>query len=420
MADDERPLSAPRGTFDLFPPQTWERLALTRLFFELTGAAGYEPVETPVFEHTEVFERGVGEASEVVTKQMYTFTDLGGRSLTLRPEGTAGVVRAVLERGTERAALPFKLSYAGWMFRQERPQKGRYRQFFQLGIETIGTEDPRADAEVVELGARLLAVAGVEARLLVNSIGHPDASCRSGYVDDLAAFLRRVQDELAPEDRARIATNPLRTFDSKEEATRRALAAAPLLAERLCDACRKHFDEVLALLGDAGVAFELEPRLVRGLDYYTRTAFEFVAEDLGAQATVLAGGRYDGLSEQLGGPRLPGVGFAAGLERMLLASRGIEDAAPAPDVYVVALGERAQRAAFALATSLRAQGLGVLFDLAGRGLKGQLKDAARVGARYAALLGDDELAAGEVTLKDLFSGEQERVAMDELAGRLGR
>lgn len=418
MTGDERSLSAPRGTFDLFPPQTWERLAVTRLFFDLAGRAGYGPVETPAFEHTEVFERGVGATSEVVTKQMYTFSDLGGRSLTLRPEGTAGVMRAVLERGTERAALPIKLSYAGWMFRQERPQKGRYRQFFQLGIEAIGTEDARADAEVIEIGARLLRAAGVETTLLVNSIGHPDRSCRSGYVERLAGFLRAVAGELAPDDRARIETNPLRTFDSKEERTQRALAGAPLISDHLCDACRKHFDEVLALLADAGVACEVEARLVRGLDYYTRTAFEFVAGDLGAQATVLAGGRYDGLSEQLGGPRLPGVGFAAGLERMLLASAGIADAAPALDVYVVALGERAQRAAFRLVTELRAGGLGAELDLAGRGLKGQLKDAARAGARFAALLGDDELAAGEVTLKDLASGEQERVALDELAGRL--
>lgn len=418
MAGEERSLSAPRGTFDLFPPETWERLAVTRLFFDLAGRAGYGPVETPVFEHTEVFERGVGATSEVVSKQMYTFGDLGGRSLTLRPEGTAGVMRAVLERGAERAALPIKLSYAGWMFRQERPQKGRYRQFFQLGIEAIGTEDARADAEVIELGARLLRAAGVDARLVVNSIGHPDGSCRAAYVERLAAFLRRVANELAPEDRARVDTNPLRTFDSKEERTKRALQAAPLISEHLCDACRKHFDDVLALLADVGIGCEVEPRLVRGLDYYTRTAFEFVAQGLGAQATVLAGGRYDGLSEQLGGPRLPGVGFAAGLERMLLAGAGMAEAAPVLDVYVVALGERAQRAAFRLVTELRAAGLGADLDLAGRGLKGQLKDAARAGARFAALLGDDELGAGEVTLKDLVSGAQQRVGLAELAGRL--
>jgi histidyl-tRNA synthetase len=377
------------------------------------GQAGYAPVDTPIFEHTEVFERGVGETSEVVNKQMYTFTDLGGRSLTLRPEGTAPVMRAVLEHGLDRGPLPVKLAYVGPMFRQERPQKGRYRQFSQLGIESIGSDSPAVDVEVIEVGRRFLEEAGVEARLLLNSIGHVDSSCRGGYLDTLRGWLEDNADRLGKDDRERFKLNPLRTFDSKDAQTQEVLVDAPLITDHLCDACGEHFEEVKALLDVVGVTYELDPRLVRGLDYYTRTAFEFVAGELGAQNAVGGGGRYDGLAEALGGKPLPGIGFALGLDRIVLARRddeGAEVASPI-EVYIVSLGDDARRAALGLATRLRVAGIGTDLDLAGRGMKGQMKDADRSGARWCVILGDEELAQQSATLKDLRSGEQSSVPL---------
>jgi histidyl-tRNA synthetase len=406
---------APRGTYDLMPPESWRWQDATRVALDSFARAGYAPVETPAFEHTEVFERGVGEASEVVGKQMYTFADRGGRSLTLRPEGTAPVMRAVLEHGLYRGPLPLKLSYASHMFRQERPQKARYRQFLQVGIECIGSEAPLADAEVIEVGYRYLVDMGVETRPLLNSIGHPDDSCRNAYLKVLVEFLEANESSLAPADRERVRTNPLRTFDSKEADTIATMEAAPLISDHLCHQCREHFEEVQDLLGGAGVSIELEPRLVRGLDYYTRTAFEYIAAGLGSQDAVGAGGRYDRLAEALGGPRLPGIGFALGVDRILLAaSNGAHEAGARADVYLVCLGPDAERAGFSLATRLRARGVSAQLDLAGRGLKGQMKDAARSGARRALIIGDTELAARRATVKDLTTGDQEEVSFEEV------
>ncbi|MFN2388737.1 MAG: histidine--tRNA ligase [Actinomycetota bacterium] len=415
MTEASTELRAPRGTRDLLPPQSWRWRRVVNLADEIFTAAGYAPIDTPVFEATELFERGVGETSEVVTKQMYTFTDLGGRSLTLRPEGTAPVMRAVLEHGLERGRLPVKVSYAGPMFRQERPQKGRYRQFFQVGIEAIGSEAPLVDAEVIELGVRFYRAAGVDATLLLNSIGHVDPSCRSRYLEILAGFLTDRRADLAAPDRDRVESNPLRTFDSKEPATVAVMAGAPSIADHLCPACRDHFDEVQGLLSDLDVAFTLEPRLVRGLDYYTRTTFEWVAGGLGSQNAVGGGGRYDGLSETLGGPRLPGIGIAPGIDRILLAlEQGKPYEPPTIRAYVVALGDGAGRPALRLATDLRRAGVATDLDLAGRSMKGQMKDAARSGARFAIILGDQEVARGEATVKDLESGAQRTVAAAEV------
>jgi len=411
MSDQPTSFSAPRGTRDLLPPESWRwhrvfDLALNRVF----GPAGYEPMDTPIFEHTEVFERGVGEASEVVTKQMYTFDDRGGRSLTLRPEATAGIVRAVLENRLDKGSLPVKLLCWGPMFRQERPQKGRYRQFTQIDIEAIGSEGPAIDAEIIELAARFLNEAGVEWRLLLNSIGHMDASCRLGYLEALVDYLRTHESHLAPEDRERIEANPLRAFDSKEGATIAVMKGAPAITEHLCENCERHFDEVRRMLDALDLVYTIDPTLVRGLDYYTRTAFEFVSDDLGAQSTVLGGGRYDGLAESLGGGHLPGIGFALGVDRLLLASHTLNEWQPRPvAVFVVAVGDRAGREALPLVTELRRAGIGADWDLMGRGMKGQMKGADRSGARWAAILGDDELDAGELTLKDLETGEQERI-----------
>jgi histidyl-tRNA synthetase len=420
MSDQPTSFSAPRGTRDLLPPESWRwhrvfDLALNEIF----GPAGYEPVDTPIFEHTEVFERGVGEASEVVTKQMYTFEDRGGRSLTLRPEATAGIVRAVLENRLEKGSLPVKVVSWGPMFRQERPQKGRYRQFTQIDIEAIGSEGPAIDAEVIELAARFLSEAGTECRLLLNSIGHLDESCRLGYLRKLVDFLRAHEDELAEDDRSRVDENPLRAFDSKEEMTIAVMKGAPAITDHLCDDCARHFEKVRTMLDDLSIDYVVEPTLVRGLDYYTRTAFEFVSDDLGAQSTVLGGGRYDGLAESLGGSHLPGIGFALGVDRLIMASPTLKQWQPRNvAVYVVALGDRARAEALPLVTELRRAGIGADWDLMERQMKGQMKAADRSGARWAAIVGDDELEAGEVTLRDLVSGEQKRVARGELLDRV--
>lgn len=411
--------SAPRGTRDILPPESWSWQKVVRYAMDSFSLAGYAPIETPMFEQTEVFERGVGATTEVVGKQMYTFDDRGGRSLTLRPEGTAPVVRAVLEHNLHRGALPVKLSYEGPMFRQERPQKGRYRQFYQLGIEAIGSDLPAVDAEVIDVAMRFYAGIGLQVSLKLNSIGHVDEECRLAYAKALVEFLRAREGELAEEDRERVDTNPMRTFDSKEKPTQRVMRDAPLITDHLCASCREHYALVKGHLDSVGITYEEEPRLVRGLDYYTRTAFEFVAGGLGSQDAVGGGGRYDGLAEVLGGPPVPGIGFALGLDRIMLSLGETEAAPPAPVVaYVVALGDEAAGAVFPLVTRLRAAGIGTDFDVMGRGMKGQMKDADRSGARYAVILGEDELASGEATVKDLTSGDQQRVPLDRLEERL--
>ena len=418
MAQEDISFSAPRGTRDLLPPESWEWQRITRFALDQFALAGYAPVETPAFEQTEVFERGVGQTSEVVNKQMYTFKDQGDRSLTLRPEGTAPVVRAVLEKNMHRGALPVKLSYASWMYRQERPQKGRYRQFFQLGIEAMGSDHPAVDAEVIEVAQRFYDGIGLESELKLNSIGHPDESCRLGYNKVLVEYLRERVQELAPEDRQRIETNPLRTFDSKEEKTHAVMDGAPVITDHLCSACAEHYEDVKSLLGSIEVAYQEDPRLVRGLDYYTRTAFEFVAGGLGSQDAVGGGGRYDGLAETLGGPHVPGIGFALGLDRIVLALAQDEEELRVPvRAYVVAVGQAAPRA-LEIATRLRRAGIGTELDLVGRSMKGQMKDADRSGARFAVIVGDAELAAGEATVRDLVSGDQHKVPLDRLEEKL--
>jgi histidyl-tRNA synthetase len=418
MADDSRVFSAPRGTQDLLPPESWGWQYLNRLAMDMFARAGFAPIITPDFEHTELFERGVGNESEVVTKQMYTFPDRAGRSLTLRPEGTAPVMRAVLEHGLHRGALPIKLAYCQAMFRYERPQKGRARQHFQAGVEGIGSENPLLDAEVIELSTRFLSEAGLEPVLLLNSIGHEDPACRQGYIKVLLGFLHEHEAGLASDDRQRIDTNPLRTFDSKEERTLAVMRDAPLLSDYMCDACRDHFGQVQSALEDLGVGFELEPRLVRGLDYYTRTTFEYQVNGLGTQSAVGGGGRYDGLSEALGGPRLPGIGFGLGLERILLALEGVHKSTNSGEgrveVYIVALGSEAERAALKVATDLRRAGIGADFDLMARSMKGQMKDASRSGARWAVILGEEEMANGTATLKHLGSTDQKIVPMSDV------
>ena len=410
--------SAPKGTYDLLPPRGEVFLAVREALAAPARRAGYRYVETPVFEDTALFERGVGASTDVVTKEMYTFEDRGGRSVTLRPEGTAGALRAALEAGLHKGQLPAKLWYSGSYFRYERPQAGRYRHFSQVGIEAIGTSDPALDAEVIWLAAEGYRTLGLtQVRLLVNSLG--DVTCRPVYRERLQAFLAGL--DLDAETRRRAEVNPLRVLDDKRPQVARQLADAPYVADSLCDACREHHEAVLGLLTDLGVAFEPAPRLVRGLDYYTRTTFEFLHDGLGAQSAVGGGGRYDGLSEEIGGPELPGIGWALGVDRTVLAldAEGVELAVPPTcAVFFVPLGEAARRRSALLVAELRRAGIAADLAYGDRGMKGAMKAADRSGASYAVVLGDRDLEAGEAQLKNLHAHDQIGVPLDDLIATL--
>ncbi|HEU4905197.1 MAG TPA: histidine--tRNA ligase [Solirubrobacterales bacterium] len=403
---------APRGTFDVLPADGQVRRKIEATAAAVLARAGYEPIATPAFEDTELFERGVGRSTDIVRKEMFTFEDKGGRSLTLRPEGTAPICRAYLEHGMHKLAQPVKLSYAGPFFRHERPQAGRFRQFHQLGLEAIGTDSPLADAEAIMLLAELLAelgVPGVELRL--GSLGSPAA--RAAYLEDLKAHLRAHEGELSEDVRERIEINPLRAFDADDEGTRAVMASAPTIVDRLEGEDAEHFAAVRALLDAAGVAYEIDPTLVRGLDYYTRTIFSFVCSGLGAQSEVGGGGRYDGLIEQLGGPPTPAIGWAAGIERIMLAL-GEDGAEPERTIFISHSAEDSTRA-IVLAAELRKAGLAAELDLAGRSVKGQFKHANRIGADLVVVL-----AEGGAELRDMDSGEQEPVDSGSLVAEIER
>lgn len=399
-------LQAPKGTYDLLPEEAILRDALIeRIAAPAFAKAGYGRIDTPIFEDTAVFARGVGESTDVVSKEMYSFTDQGDRSLTLRPEGTAPVCRAYVEHGMHKLPQPVKLWYHGPFFRQEAPQAGRFRQFVQIGAEALGSDDPALDAESIVLLARLLDAAGAAGtRLRIGSLGSGPE--RAAYGDQLKAFLRSREGELSEDVKARIDLNPLRAFDAKHEGTQQVMKDAPLLIDAISADDRAHFDEVLALLDAAGVAYEIDSSLVRGLDYYTRTVFEFTSDRLGAQSGVGGGGRYDGLVEMLGGPATPGIGWASGVERILAAAESEERPSQNTDVYI-ALDDGADRtAAFALLLKLRDEhGLAAQIELAGRSLKGQLKAASRTGAAQLVLFGG-ERAQYDAAVKNLQTGEQ--------------
>jgi histidyl-tRNA synthetase len=395
-------LQAPRGTFDVLPEDGARRLALRRLTDDLLS--GYGVVETPVFESTELFERGVGDTTDIVEKEMFTFDDQGGRSVSLRPEGTAGVCRAYLEHGMHKLPQPVKLRYWGPFFRYEAPQAGRYRQFTQVGIEAIGSDDPSLDAEVILLLAELLEKARVRGvRLRISSLGTPES--RRAYSDELRAHLREREDQLSDDVRGRLDRNPLRAFDSDHPGTQAAIADAPRLLDRLDEDDAAHFAAVRALLDAAGQQYEVDPTLVRGLDYYTRTVFEFSSDALGAQSQLGGGGRYDGLIEQLGGAPTPGVGWAAGIERILLAG---DLAADEPGTHVFVAGTAGTGKSFALLRFLVGAGMSAEMEQAGRSLKGQLKQANRLGAAYTVIVGDDGFE-----VKDMATGEQRAVDSPE-------
>ena len=398
---------APRGTFDVLPDDSAARSEVFAAAASIFARAGYGRIETPAFEDTELFARGVGEATDIVAKEMFSFADQGGRELTLRPEGTAPICRAYVEHGMHKLPQPVKLWYWGPYFRHERPQAGRFRQFSQVGLEAIGSDSPLLDAEAIILLHELLSALGVPGvRLRLGSLGSPAA--RGAYREELIAHLRAHQAELARDVRERIDANPMRAFDSDDEATRAVMAAAPTMLERLDGEDAEHFAAVRELLGHAGVPFELDATLVRGLDYYTRTVFEFTCDDLGAQSGLGGGGRYDGLVADLGGPDTAAVGWAAGIERILLA---LDRPAPAAamDVFVVAAEAQRERA-LAAVTELRRAGYAADLDLAGRSSKGQMKQADRSGAGRAVVIDED----GAARLRDMTTGEEREIALGGL------
>ncbi|MFE3641756.1 histidine--tRNA ligase [Streptomyces sp. NPDC059169] len=410
---------APKGTYDLLPPDSATYLAVREAIAAPLRNSGYGYVETPGFENVELFARGVGESTDIVTKEMYAFETKGGDKLALRPEGTASVLRAALEANLHKTGnLPVKLWYSGSYYRYERPQKGRYRHFSQVGAEAIGAEDPALDAELIILADQAYRSLGLsDFRILLNSLG--DKECRPVYRDALQGFLRGL--DLDEDTRRRVDINPLRVLDDKRESVQKQLVGAPLLRDYLCDACKASHEEVRELLTAAGVTFEDDEKLVRGLDYYTRTTFEFVHDGLGSQSAVGGGGRYDGLSEMIGGPALPSVGWALGVDRTVLAlqAEGIElDIPAATSVFAVPLGEEARRVLFGLVTELRKAGVAADFSFGGKGLKGAMKNANRSGARYAVVAGERDLAEGVVQLKDMQSGEQSAVALTGLVAEI--
>ncbi|MCZ0727076.1 histidine--tRNA ligase [Mycolicibacterium iranicum] len=405
---------APKGVPDYLPPDSAEFVAVRSGLLDAARRAGYGDIELPIFEDTALFARGVGESTDVVSKEMYTFADRGERSVTLRPEGTAGVMRAVIEHGLDRGALPVKLCYSGPFFRYERPQAGRYRQLQQVGIEAIGVDDPALDAEVIavaDAGFRSLGLDGF--RLEITSLG--DDSCRPQYRELLQEFLFKL--DLDEETQARARLNPLRVLDDKRPHVREMTADAPVMLDHLSDAAKQHFDTVLAHLDALSVPYVINPRMVRGLDYYTKTTFEFVHDGLGAQSGIGGGGRYDGLMAQLGGRDLSGIGFGLGVDRALLALRAegktVGETARV-DVYAVPLGGDAKVRLAVLGAQLRAAGVRVDVAYGDRSLKGAMKGADRSGATIALVAGDRDLEAGTIGVKNLSTGEQVNVAIDDV------
>ncbi|HEY0537282.1 MAG TPA: histidine--tRNA ligase [Actinoallomurus sp.] len=409
---------APKGVNEYFPPRSAAYLAARDAFAATAARAGYSYLELPIFEDTRLFARGVGESTDVVSKEMYTFEDRGGRSLTLRPEFTVGVLRSVLQHGLHKGELPVKVWATGPAFRYERAQAGRYRQFYQVDLEAIGSEDPAVDVETIALAWDWYRELGLtQLTLNLNSLGCRE--CRPVYRAALQEFLRAL--DLDEDTRARVEINPLRVLDDKRPGVRAQVENAPLVTDYLCGTCKAHHDKVRELLADLSIPWVDEPRLVRGLDYYTRTTYEFDHPLLGAQSGIGGGGRYDGLSEDIGGPALPGIGFGLGLDRTVIAMEREQVAAAASTgvaVYGVPLGEEAHRRVFGLVAELRRAGIAADMSYDGKKVKGAMRGADRSGAAYAMIIGERDLAEGAAQLKDLRSGEQEAVPLDRIAGVL--
>lgn len=407
---------APKGTQDILPRDSRKWQYVEELLMEVAKLFGFLELRTPTFEHTELFSRGVGASTDVVQKEMYTFTDKGNRSVTLRPEGTAGMARAAIQNGLFNAALPLKVSYLINCFRYEKPQAGRLREFHQFGAEVYGSDSPACDAEVIAMVSEMFDTLGIkELRLELNSIGCH--ACRAEYHKKLTEYFAARTDELCDTCKARLAKNPMRILDCKNPDCAKLAKDAPKVLDYICEDCRTHFEGVKARLDALEIEYIINPTIVRGLDYYTRTVFEFISESIGAQGTVCGGGRYDGLVEELGGQSLSGVGFAMGIERLLKVMEAAECEFPKDTectIYVGSIGETAAIKALTLVHSLRREGFYAECDVSGRSVKAQMKYADKLGCRFSCILGDNELAAGRATVKDMKKGSSAEVAFDEL------
>ncbi len=412
---------AVKGTNDILPADSHNWQFVEGKLLDIARLYGFKEIRVPVFEHTEVFLRSVGDTTDVVQKEMYTFDDKGGRSITLRPELTAGVIRSAIEKGLVNGALPVKVCYIGGCYRYEKPQAGRLREFHQFGVECLGAAAPSADAEVIALARQVLKSVGIEKiSLEINSIGCPE--CRKAYHAALKEYFSAKTDELCATCCDRLERNPMRILDCKSPVCSEIAAKAPVVLDYLCDDCREHFEQVKAHLTAAGIEYTVNPHIVRGLDYYTRTVFEFVSGDIGAQSTVCGGGRYDGLVSQMGGPSVPSLGFGMGLERlmMVLENQGTElPLAPTCDLYIATMGEKAGIKAFQICSELREEGYSAETDICARGLKAQMKFANKISAKYSLVLGDNEIENGKAKLKDMAEGTETEIKLDEIVEELG-
>ena len=408
---------APKGTQDLLPSQSHKNQYVESQMLEIAGNFGYKEIRTPVFEHTELFQRSVGDTTDVVQKEMYTFKDKGDRSITLRPEGTAGAARAFLEHGLFNEPLPQKVCYLTSCYRYEKPQAGRLREFHQFGVECFGTAEPSADAELISLADSIFAFLGVTGLSLeINSIGCPE--CRANYHKALKDYFFEHKDKLCPTCLERLDRNPMRILDCKSPICSEIAAGAPVVIDYICEDCARHFDSVKKYLDAMNISYVINPRIVRGLDYYTRTVFEFVSGQIGAQGTVCGGGRYDGLIDELGGAKTPSLGFGMGIERLLLLMEAQGVAFPEAkvcDIFIASAGEEAGLKAAAIAFDMRNSGISVMTDISGRSVKAQMKFADKMKARYTAVIGGNELESGKVTVKNMSTGETVEASLDTLA-----
>ena len=409
-------INIPKGTKDVLPQDSYKWQYVEGTARKISELFNVKEIRTPVFEHTELFQRGVGDTTDIVTKEMYTFKDKGDRSITLKPEGTAGAARSFIENGMGNGVLPAKMYYIIPAFRYERPQAGRLREFHQFGVEVYGAASAQTDAETILLADTLLKALGLKIKVFINSIGCP--TCRAAYNKALKDFFAPKLNELCGDCKTRFEKNPLRLLDCKEENCKKINANAPKILDYLCEDCGAHFEEVKTCLTQAGVEYEVDARIVRGLDYYTRTVFEFVSTSIGAQGTVCAGGRYDGLIEQLGGKATPAVGFAAGIERLLMVMEqtGVEIPSPAvPTVYIAGMDGDCRKKAFAIASELRKNGIIAEIDHMERSVKAQFKYADKIGAKYVAVIGGNELAEGKANVKCMATGESESIAFGDMS-----
>ena len=410
-------ISIPKGTKDMLPQDAYKWHYVESVARSTAAKFGFKEIRTPMFEHTELFLRGVGETTDIVTKEMYTFEDKGGRSMTLRPEGTAGVARCFIENGLFQGIMPMKAYYIASVFRYEKPQNGRLREHHQFGVECYGSDSPSADAEVIALAHSFLSEVGLDSlELNINSIGCP--KCRAEYNAALKAYIGENLQNMCGQCRQRFDKNPLRILDCKEEACKAITAKAPKITDYLCEDCNAHFEKVQNLLSKQGITYKVNPGIVRGLDYYTRTVFEFVSTDIGAQGTVCGGGRYNNLVEEVGGKPTPAVGFGLGLERLLLVLENLNKLNACEehtDLYVLPIGENAKEYALSLVSKLRSEGISAETDIMDRGIKAQMKYADKSGARYVVALGDHEIASGTIKLKNMSDGREIPCEIDRIA-----